>query len=93
MKFANFHWWIKKAPLSTMLQDSTPVDAAARLATLEEAVALMGGRPLYPGEDQWCAVQGLPQTAPQANSSHEQPNRPQENAWHSSVCVAQVTRV
>tara|TARA_B110001452_G_scaffold49599_1_gene37910 strand:+ start:474 stop:1001 length:528 start_codon:yes stop_codon:yes gene_type:complete len=43
--------------------------------------------------DEWCAVQGLPQTAPQANSSHEQPNRPQENAWHSSVCVAQVTRV
>ena len=29
-----------------------------RLLTLEEAIAFMGGRPLYPGEDQWCAVQG-----------------------------------
>ena len=29
-----------------------------RLLTLDEAKALMGGRPLYPGEDQWCAVQG-----------------------------------
>ena len=29
-----------------------------RLLTLEEAKALMGRRPLYPGEDQWCAVQG-----------------------------------
>ena len=29
-----------------------------RLLTLEEAKALMGGRPLCPGEDQWCAVQG-----------------------------------
>ena len=29
-----------------------------RLLTLDEAKALMGGRALYPGEDQWCAVQG-----------------------------------
>ena len=29
-----------------------------RLLTLEEARALMSGRALYPGEDQWAAVQG-----------------------------------
>jgi len=29
-----------------------------RLLTLDEAKALMGGKALYPGEDQWCAVQG-----------------------------------
>ena len=39
--------------------------------------------------DEWCAVQLLPQYAPQAHSLHE----PKENPWHSSVCVAQVTRV
>ena len=33
-------------------------EMGGRLLTLAEARAAMNGRALYPGEDQWCAVQG-----------------------------------
>ena len=32
-------------------------DKGGRLLTLPEARAFLGGKALYPGEDQWCAVQ------------------------------------
>ena len=45
-------------PLTYADSEAHAAKMGGRLLTLEEAKALMGGRPLYPGEDQWCAVQG-----------------------------------
>ena len=45
-------------PLTYAASEVYAAKMGGRLLTLEEAKTLMGGRPLYPGEDQWCAVQG-----------------------------------
>ena len=45
-------------PLTYAASEVHAAKMGGRLLTLEEAKTLMGGRPLYPGEDQWCAVQG-----------------------------------
>ena len=50
-----------------------PQSKGGRLLTLDEARALMGGSPLYPGEDQWCAVQGRDWV--QVGSKHHQPGK------------------
>ena len=45
-------------PLTYADSEAHAAKMGGRLLTLEEAKALMGDKPLYPGEDQWCAVQG-----------------------------------
>ena len=45
-------------PLTYADSEAYAAKMGGRLLTLEEAKALMGGKPLYPKEDQWCAVQG-----------------------------------
>tara|TARA_B100000795_G_scaffold267743_1_gene253229 strand:- start:44 stop:1135 length:1092 start_codon:yes stop_codon:yes gene_type:complete len=44
------------SPLTYAASEAYAAKKGGRLLTLEEAKALIGDRPLYSGEDQWCAV-------------------------------------